>query len=50
MLVAEQDRLNALAVGAPNKYTYQNEKNFQDTIQRNWNKSGIRLEKPKGRG
>jgi len=49
MLVAEQDRLNALAVGVP-KYTYQNEKDFHDVLQKNWNMSGIHLEKPKGRG
>jgi len=49
MLPEEQERLNALAVGIP-KYDYQNPKTFHDTVQRNWNKSGVRLEKPKGRG
>ena len=49
MLVDEQTRLNALAVGVP-KYNYRNEKTFHDNVQKNWNKSGVHLEKPKGRG
>ena len=49
MLVAEQNRLNILAIGIP-KYTYRNEKIFHDNLQRIWNRAGVRLEKPKGRG
>lgn len=49
MLSEEQDRLYALASGIP-KYTYQNEKTFHDTVQSTWNRSGVRLERPKGRG
>jgi len=49
MLVDEQTRLNALAYGIP-KYNFQNSKTFHDNVQSKWNKSGVRLEKPKGRG
>jgi len=49
MLPEEQDRLWPLLEGIP-KYTYQDPKTFNDTVQNNWNRSGVRLEKPKGRG
>ena len=49
MLTDEQTRLWALAVGIP-KSTYQDPTTFHDSVQNRWNRAGVRLEKPKGRG